>query len=722
MDATPTGLPPQNGTGPLAGSSGLSHDQRRTLSLMRTGVILGVVLPLVLFCIIAAVRYQQVWEEKEASTRHTARIISEHALKLFDTNEVLLQRLGDLVEGKTDDQVRADEVRLHDKLAKMVEGLPQIQGVWVIDSNGHPLLTNRYLPTPRKLDLSDRDSFTAHQGGFPGIYVTGAQVGKLTGDVFFNLSRPLHKADGSFGGTLQVGLYPKYLTDFYRDVASSEADTTVTMVRSDGSVIARWPETAPNTRLTNASALLHAMRSGSASGTLLLTSTVDQVERLVSYRRLPDYPVYVAAGVRRSAILANWAREMMWLALFTLSSAAALGAAGWVALGKARRELALANRLYEESMQRKQVEHALLHAQKMEALGHLTGGVAHDFNNLLMVIGMNAHLLKQTVPGMENNPRLEAIQRSVGNGAKLTRQLLSFSRRQPLLPATIGLHAELPAVVELCAPVLGKTIDVTVTVAPGTPPLTIDRAELELSMINLAINARHAMPEGGRFDVSAGPAEGGQIDIVVRDTGCGIAAEILARVTEPFFSTRPNGEGTGLGLSQVNTMCLRAGGSLHIDSQPGTGTVVHLRLPAAPPLAQAAPDEATAGASFPIRVLLVEDNNEIAAATRLALESLGCTVQRCASADEAVASLQKMERMPDAVLSDISMPGALDGIGLARHLRQYYPALPVALMTGYAERLADAEALQLRVLPKPFDVHGLRQLLVYLTAAQPMPA
>jgi CheY-like chemotaxis protein len=165
-------------------------------------------------------------------------------------------------------------------------------------------------------------------------------------------------------------------------------------------------------------------------------------------------------------------------------------------------------------------------------------------------------------------------------------------------------------------------------------------------------------------------------------------------------------------------MCQRAGGSLWIDSTPGEGTSVHLRFPAA---AQAAPAVRDAGAdtrSFPLRLLLVEDNNEIAFATQLALESLGCTVHRCGGADEAIAWLEDGDLLPEAVLSDITMPGTMDGIGLARHLRQHYPGLPVALMTGYAERLADAEALHLRVLPKPFDAHALRQVLAWLTAAE----
>jgi signal transduction histidine kinase len=700
---------------------GFSRNQRRILASLRMGVVLGVTLPLILFCVVAAIRYQQVWRESRANGERTVRIVGEHALKLLDTSEVLLDWTGELVNGQTDAQITANQAQLHAKLAGLVKELPQVQSVWVVDAAGRPLLSNRYMPAPRELDLSDRESFIAHRAGYRGMYVTGPLVGKKTREVFFDLTERRENAAGGFAGTVQVSLYPRYLVDFYREVAASELDTTIGLVRKDGVVLARWPDVGVDARLQPSSSLLREIAAQKTSGSLMLRSTIDNVERLVSYRKVGNYPLYVTAGIRRGAIVAAWGREMFWLGLFTILGSVALGAAGLLALRKTRRELQLANRLYAESMQRKQVEHALLHAQKMEALGHLTGGVAHDFNNLLMVIGMNAQLLKQSWPALANNARLEAIQRSVSGGAKLTRQLLSFSRRQPLLPATIDLHAELPAIAELCAPVLGKTISMSVQVAPGTPALSIDRAELELSLINLAINARHAMPNGGRFDVLAGALADAQLEIAVRDSGCGIAPDILARVAEPFFSTRPTGEGTGLGLAQVSTMCQRAGGSMIIDSTLGEGTTVRLRFPAAR-IAELAPqDEALAPATFAMRLLLVEDNSEIAAATQLALESLGCTVQRCASADEALAVL-RTGTLPDAVLSDIMMPGTMDGIGLARHLREHHPDLPVALMTGYAERLADAEALTIRVLPKPFDVQGLRHLLAWLAGSQAQPA
>lgn len=711
----------QNGIPTQAVSAGLSRDQRRTLAWLRSGVILGTALPLLLFALTATLHYREVWEVSATATQRTTRILSEHALKLFDTSKVLLQQLDHLVAGRSDADI-ATRQDLQAQAARLVAGLPQVHSVGVFDARGHPLLTSLNFPAPSDVDLSDRDSFVALREGFPDVYVSGALLGKRSGEPFFTLSHARRAPDGSFDGVVQVSLDPKYLDDFYREVAQSEDDMAVTVLAEEGSLIARFPHVPTGAKLVRSPQVKQALAQHRDTTTMVLNSQVDHELRLITFRKVGSYPVLVAASVRVSAIHAGWMRDLLWPAVLTICASAALGVLGWFALRKTRRELELANCLYEESLQRKQIEHALLHAQKLEALGHLTGGVAHDFNNLLMVIGMNAQLIAKTVPGMREHPRLEAITRSVSNGAKLTRQMLSFSRRQPLVPATLDLARELDAMVELCAPVLGKTVEMSVDVAEGTPPVVIDRAELELSLINLAINARHAMPSGGVFEVKARPLPDRQLEITVRDNGCGIAADVLPHVTEPFFSTRPQGEGTGLGLSQVSTMCQRAGGALRIESRPGEGTTVHLRFPAAQGTADVATDAPQPERSYPLRMMLVEDNHEIAAAAQLALESLGCSVRRFANADEAAAWLEHAYPLPQAVLSDITMPGSMDGIALARHLRKRYPKLPVALMTGYAERLDDAEALKLRVLPKPFDEHTLRQVLAYLWARRGEPA
>jgi two-component system, NtrC family, sensor kinase len=714
-----------SGTSENSASESLDADQQRTLRLLLIGIALAVIVPILFFAFVAEKRYHQIWQEQEANAERVSHIVTEHALKLFDTNQVLLQRMEDLVDGKSSAEITAMEPALHQKVRQMAEGLPQVQSLWIMDENGHPLVTNRFLPAPRELDLSDRESFKAHRSGYDDVFITGALLGKRTREVFFDLTRRRATRNGAFAGTVQVSLYPKYLVDFYRDMVPRETSMAIAMTKNDGTYIARFPQMAEvSTRIPETSKLSQAMRKNIPRGTLSLTSMVDGIERSVTFRKVGAYPVFVSVGIAHREVLGLWRHEMIRLLWFAVPAVAAIGLLGLSLLRRTKQQFELSNKLYAEVIQRREIEHALLQSQKMEALGHLTGGVAHDFNNLLMTIDMSTHVLADMAPHLKGNSRLDAIHRAVDSGAKLTRQLLSFSSRQPLSLAPLSLQVTLPAIIELCRPVLGRNIEVRLDVDPATPAALLDRAELELAVLNLAINAKHAMPGGGMLELVARPIKNEmdssrqQVELQVRDTGTGIASELLAKVLEPFFTTRKKGEGTGLGLSQVKTMCERAGGSIRISSEAGKGTTVQMLFPAtAVPVPQAA--ELAPGPELAsLRVLLVEDNEEIATATQLAMISMGCTLRYCASADEAIGILSQHAADIDVVLSDITMPGTLDGIALARHIHEHYPSIPVALMTGYAERIAEAEKNGLEILAKPFGLPTLRDLLHRLSVAK----
>ncbi len=387
------------------------------------------------------------------------------------------------------------------------------------------------------------------------------------------------------------------------------------------------------------------------------------------------------------------------------------------ALADASRRIAGARAELEQEVQKARAEAALAHAnalqaQKLEALGRLTGGVAHDFNNLLMVISSNAHVLgRRLPPEWREAPQLLAVERSVRTGKRLTRQLLAFARRQPLRIEQVRLDERLAAMTSLLRTAVRSSVSLSCTVAPDTWPIEVDAGEFELSMLNLAVNANDAMPSGGVLEIRAGnlpdTGDGRHVQIEVRDSGSGIPPEILDKVCEPFFTTKPPGHGTGLGLSQVYGFCNQAGGTLHIDSTPGQGTTVRLRLKAS---ADPAPQAERPGAPMPAlaatTVLLVEDNEELREATAELLRSLGCTVEVCASADAARQWLDD-DRRVDLVLSDIRMPGQLDGLGLAAWLRRWRPALPLVLMTGYTEELRAGRVDGHVVLAKPVEPEAL---------------
>ena len=679
-----------------------------TVRSLRVSMLMAVILPTLLFTVAAAIFYGQAFDDARLRVDREARIAQEHASKIMENNESMTRGLLDFLAPMAPAEVAAREQELHLKLVALASSLQQVQSMWLLDSAGIAVASNRFFPVP-KIDASDREYFRWHQAGNPGIYISDALVSRATGETFFDVSQRW-EYQGKFAGVVSISLYPAYFAEFYRGMARDAPGLMVMMTRSDGAMIARWPELPPNkARLDSQSALLKAMTTGAVQGRIEGASAVDGEERITAFRRLERYPVYVQAGVDREAIVAGWQRQLAVLAAFTFPISMALMYVVWVALRRTRRELAAQQSLQREIEQRARIENALHHVQKLEALGRLTGGVAHDFNNLLTIVSNNLHLMRRVDPKMADNKQLAAIGRAVSSGERLTRQLLAFARRQPLQPEVISIQERLPALLALIAPTLGPRIESSVEVDPGTKAILVDPAELELAIINLAVNAKDAMPDGGCLTLSARNASPRDLDIAgefvmltVADTGVGIDPELTERIFEPFFTTKPAGQGTGLGLSQVYGLCAQAGGTVRIDSAPGKGTRVSLYLPATDPVPLVVGlKDAPEDSALDCNILLVEDNEDVAAATQPLLQTVGCTVRWAPSADAARAMIDAEPSKFDIVLTDMAMPGQLDGLGLAEHLRNRHPSIQVVLMTGYTNQLQEAAARRFTVLAKP---------------------
>jgi PAS domain S-box-containing protein len=373
----------------------------------------------------------------------------------------------------------------------------------------------------------------------------------------------------------------------------------------------------------------------------------------------------------------------------------------------------------------------LAQVQKMEALGHLTGGVAHDFNNLLMVVSGYIPMIRQR---MADDPKglaaAEAIELAAKRGATLTRQLLSFSRRQSLNPSTIQLDGVVEATRPILSSLLGGTVKCVTTILPDIWPVRVDVGELELAIVNLSVNARDAMNQGGLITVAAenvrlsgselaGKLQGDFVALTVADTGHGIPPDILTKVFDPFFTTKEVGKGTGLGLSQVHGFVHQSGGTVDIQSEMGVGTRITLYLPRA---SAEMPAVAEAGVSkdriVARKVLLVEDNPEVAAATTKLLGRLDCTIEAVGDAQAALHALDVNDF--DLVLADIVMAGPMNGLTLARAIRQRRPGVPVILATGYSEAAAEVAA-EFPVLRKPYDVSDLSKAIAMVTKASHEP-
>jgi PAS domain S-box-containing protein len=369
----------------------------------------------------------------------------------------------------------------------------------------------------------------------------------------------------------------------------------------------------------------------------------------------------------------------------------------------------------QEALQRAQEQ--LAHAQKMEALGQLTGGIAHDFNNLLMVVSGQAALMKKRVSEPKDVRALEAIEYAVSLGARLTRQLLSFGLRQPLNPSAVNLNERVLSFRELLASSVRGNIKLDIVIGDDVWPVFVDPTELELALVNLAVNSRDAMPSGGTIVLSAtnrvlgsgdvAEIEGEFVAISVRDNGTGIAADNVARIFEPFFTTKAQGKGTGLGLAQVYGFAKRSGGAVTVSSQLGQGTTMTIYVPRS--LGRAAVQavdkneaavEATTG-----KILVVEDNPDVRAVSATLLEQIGYRVLFAENAEDALNVLVREPNI-DLVFSDIVMPGDMDGIGLARAIRVRYPQIAVLLTSGYAKAAETAER-EFPILRKPYEVRTL---------------
>lgn len=367
-------------------------------------------------------------------------------------------------------------------------------------------------------------------------------------------------------------------------------------------------------------------------------------------------------------------------------------------------------------------EESLRQSQKLESIGQLTGGVAHDFNNLLAVFATGVHLIERGVTGDQQQRTLDGMRRAVQRGTGLTRHLLAFSRRRPINPEAVHVEAQLRGMREMFNGALGGRINVVMKFGPDLWPVEVDAGEMELAILNLCVNARDAMPDGGTITITADNVEdadsGVPLDLVrlsVIDTGVGMHPEVVARAFEPFFTTKDVGKGSGLGLPQVYGFAQQSGGRVNIDSMPGAGTTVTVMLPRshrAP--AAATPDDRQkrAGTDRARRghILLVEDDREVSALTREMLNSLGFSVIHVTGAEAALGALAN-ERAIDVVMSDIMMPGAVSGLELAREIRRRHPTLPIALATGYAESAAGIRDGEFKLLLKPYSVEALAEAL-----------
>jgi len=711
---------------------------------LRLLIAAALILPVAIFIIAGWISYNQHIYEARDRLERTVAAMHEHAVKVFETFEISERYLEEVFDDVKDPAIRLNEPDYSERLRNFIRSLPQLRDLWVIDGEGRPLVSGTIYPMPRDLVLSDRTYFRAHLSGKADTFISeviGARVGSSS---FFAITRKRMSGD-KFNGVYLVSIAPEYFTSYYSELPRSDV-TVAGLIRADGAVLARFPATLESgARLPPQSPMMTGIANNAERGTVAGSSFFETTERILSYRKLPMHDAYVYAALDTSVIRDLWMRNMAQHLVFGLPATLAMFGLGLLTLRHTRRELVAYAQLREETARRQATEQALRQAQKMEAVGRLTGGIAHDFNNLLTAIIGNAELALRRLEGADERVgrSLNAIRQASLRSATLVQRLLSFSRQHPQEVKTVEINRLVQDMSELLHRSIGEAVTIETVLASGLWKTAIDPNQLENAILNLAVNARDAMPGGGRLTIETSNAyldenyvahAGGDIRpgqfvmVAVSDTGAGMSPEVRDKAFEPFFTTKPTGAGSGLGLSMVYGFVKQSDGHVQIYSEPGQGTSIKLYFPRltdekafptrdaveAPPM----PSDVRHNES----ILLVEDDDDVGRFVADALSELGYRVARAGTAAEGLEILRKTPDI-DMLLTDVVLPGGMNGRELSVEVHKLRPDLPVLFATGYTRNAIIHHGRldpNVELLVKPFTTEALaRKVRQVLDAAKP---
>ncbi len=443
----------------------MSGARELAIRLLQLMMVAAVVLPAALFAYAAFVTYRDINTVTDERIGRSLDVMQEQALKVLQTVDRTFAEVNEIVRNMPNAEIRVDQARLHTRLADIVATMPQLYAITLVGREGRPLAWSLPAPVPGDVNLNDRDYFTAQLEPGAGTYLSEMRSPQLPGIAtdFFDLSRRLGGPDGGFNGVVAIAVRPRYFEDFYALISQAQGNFFA-LVRSDGAYLARYPTPEDRLRrLTPASKLIIAVAQGRDRGLYTANSQIDDVPRRIGFRKLPGYPVYALAGVSTATIRAEWLSAMGKHLVVGLPAMLLILAMLWLTLRRTRR-------LYDEADRRETAEEALRQSQRLEAIGQLTGGVAHDFNNLLMIVSGSVHRLRRELSDEKQLRLLDAIGNAIQRGESLTRQLLSFSRRQMLQPTVIDLSERLPELKDMLSRSLRGDIEIRLLV-PRRPCL-----------------------------------------------------------------------------------------------------------------------------------------------------------------------------------------------------------------------------------------------------------
>ena len=550
---------------------------------------IAIILPALLFVTAAWYDFEQLHAAARRHAVTTAEAMAEHAQKVLETNQLVLSALEERIAGMSWEEIRTSEP-LHRYLVRMNTQMPQLESTFLVDPDGMIAASSRAFPMPA-YDVRSRDYYQTALHGNNTLFLSAPFAGQREGTVAFTVSRPTD-ARGIASGLVAVTLSPGYFERFYAALSDNGANSLASLLRSDGVFLVRQPPRPQgDTRLGPASFLLPGgapLHNGEFEGTANRTGE----RRIGAVHAVVGFPLFVGYSVDASFYLGLWYQHIAVLALFAIVLIAVLSVSARAAMRNAGRERTNLRALLTETARREEAEEAVRQLQKIEALGRLTGGVAHDFNNLLTAIMGSLELAQRRVQDARLLRLLDGAMEAARRAARLTQQMLAFSRQQHVQLRPISVNETLAGMDDLLRRSITPEVRVQYALDPDAWPALADPTQLEVAVLNLAINARDAMPLGGVLalrtaNVPAGaprPAEvpaGEFVEVAVSDTGAGMTEEVARRAVEPFFTTKGVGQGTGLGLSMVHGFARQAGGGISIESGVGQGTSVRVFLPRA---------------------------------------------------------------------------------------------------------------------------------------------
>ena len=694
------------------------------LRLLKTMLAASIVIPLVLFSYASWINYRDTIAHADEQLTASLNILSEHASKVLQSVDLATTSVDAIVGDLSDAQIEARQEALHSQLSKLEKALATVDAIFIADRNGRALASSAIFPLPPDTSVADRDYFQAQADRNAGTYVGAVLQSRATKERFFGVSRRRPADDGQFTGIIMISVMPKVFTEFYKQLAG-DTSASFSLARRDGAILARYP--APPGDVTHYgpdSEFVRSIGSQPERG-MLTTTSIDGTQRRIAYRKLGNSDLYVSDGLQTDEIYSRWIRLMASHLIFGIP--ATLFLFGLVLLTIRRTQA-----FYAEAERRELAEQALRQSQKMEAVGQLTGGVAHDFNNLLTIIIGNLGIAKRGVVEARAERALNNALVGAERAAQLTQRLLAFSRRQPLNPRVLDVNKLIVSISDLLVRTLGENIELESIGAAGLWKVEADASELESTLLNLALNARDAMPEGGKLTIEtsnayldegycqqhAGVAPGQYILIAVTDNGGGMSAETIDRAFEPFFTTKEAGKGTGLGLSQVYGFMKQSGGHVKIYSESGEGTTIKLYLP------RRDGNEAAHSADEPVSsergraetILIVEDDDGVRQYASEILRDLNYQIIEAKDSATALRLLDADKKF-DLLLTDVVLPGK-NGRELATEVERRRPGTKVIFMTGYSRnaivhhgRLDPGTALIQKPLIERVLAQKIRQIL-----------